>query len=267
MNFIRENTTLILSVLFTIALAFISELHILPDAAYIVLAVGATFTFALAFLKKEMEANLREEIKKSHDLYRIVTEIDDSELQNEVFKLARSLASGEVPANFAEHRARNLIKKVTKTVWGSDCRANKQALLDWWQSSTGINWFASNIEAVQRGVRIERHFFLNRHEVVKANGDWDAEVAKLLQDQADNKIDVRVLWLEEVEKHTKKLTKDILKDFVILDTKEVSVSLGQETVIYREPSDRVRYYIELFEEQREFSSRLQDILPRSAEIV
>jgi hypothetical protein len=206
-----------------------------------------------------------EELTQGFELYRLMTSIDNKDLQSEVIKLARSLSSGEIPPSLAEFRTKNLVKKIRISLWGSDYRPNKQALLDWWNSGTGKKWYEDNVEAADRDVVIERHFLLSRDEVVNADGSWDSDVLKLLQAQVQDKIDVQVVWVEEVTKHGRKPTKDVLKDFAILDGEEVSASTGYETKMYRYPSDAVQYYIEVFEEQREFSYKLQDILLKSRE--
>jgi hypothetical protein len=151
-----------------------------------------------------------------------------------------------VPASLAEARERAIIKRVKTTLYAVDYPTNKQSMLNWWNSGTGRTWYESNLEAIARGVTVERHFILKHTEILGNNGAWDSEVLTLLQKHAADNIDVRVLWIEEVTQHEKRPTRNILQDLVV----------------FRRPSDKVHYYSEVFKEQRQYAYKLQDVLPR-----
>lgn len=204
-----------------------------------------------------------EQLTKGFEIYQLLTSIDDKDLQNEVVRVARSLSSGEIPPILAELRNRTVIHKIRESLWASDYHPNTRALLDFWEGGMGRSWYAENLEAVKKGIKIERHFLLQRHEVVKEDGTWDPKVMQLLQKQTSDKIQVRVLWLEEATKGVRKPTRDIICDFVIFDREEVTSSTEYETKMYRRPSNKVSSYIEIFREQKIFSHGLEEVLPES----
>lgn len=272
MRKLLENYTITLvSLLVTFVLSIIASfgLHLSDTDQFIVLSVGVMASVVVATIEREIPVAFKsllddrlQELTRGFELYRLLTNIDDESLQGEVVSLARSLSSGEVPANLAEARARALIKRVRTSLYAVDYPTTKQSMLNWWNSGTGRTWYESNIAAKkERGVFIERHFILKKAEVIENNGDWDSEVLALLKKHADAGIDVHVMWVEEVTQHEKRPTRNILQDLVVFDEEEASASNSYETKIYRRPSDKVHYYTEVFKEQRQYSYKLQEILP------
>jgi hypothetical protein len=161
--------------------------------------------------------------------------IDDKGLQEEIIKLARTISIGEVPASLSENRARQLIQKVSKSVMAVDYPNDIGSMFNWWNGANGRTWYASNLEAIGRGVKIERHFLLRKSEVEDSPGVLKSEVLSFLQRQAQDKIDVRIIWIEEVLASTKKPSDNILQDLVVFDEEEASASNSFETKLYRRP--------------------------------
>lgn len=77
-------------------------------------------------------------------------------------------------------------------------------MADYWFGGSGKAYFVENLEAVRRGVKITRVFFLEEPAHL---GD---EIKRLIRAQADGGIDVRIAM-------TRNLTPDLLRDIGIFD--------------------------------------------------
>ena len=277
-KFLEHYTVTLISLAATFLLEVVANFVLQLDKPFqfVVIAVGVMASLVVLAIEREVPEMFKsllseqigelkkqiEELKGGLDLYRSLLNIDDKVLQGAVFELVRDFSKGKIPPHLAELRARTLITQVSRTIWGSDCRADAEAFIEWWSIGTGKNWYKDNLSALSRKVSIERHFLFSKRDVVRPDGAWHPGIEKLVREQASAGIDVRILWTEEL-KQGKMVGHDLQKDFVILDEQEVSVSIGDETWIYRHPSNEVQEYIKIFQEQRMLSYRLEEILPAS----
>lgn len=259
MRIIKEHSLSILSFGATLVLTLIAEfiLSLSREGTYLTFAVGVTVTLAVSLLEKE--------IKRSIEFYRRIAEIDDKELQTNIIEIVESISNGEIPPELASLRSRRIIKKTQKHLEVSDYQVKNtlEGILKWEDDVSRKTWYDDTLEAIKRGVMIERHFILRRNEVLK-NGSWDERALSILQKQSSDGIHVRILWIEDIEdRHP---IRDLLQDFAIFDKKEILLETQfNRRWMYRTPSSKVKLYQEIFEEQKKFSLHLKEIVKEESD--
>jgi hypothetical protein len=120
--------------------------------------------------------------------------------------------------------------------------------LGFWRSGEGFSWLELNKKVVERGVRVERHFILDRTWATTERGSWDEDVLMILEEHA-KRFTIGVIWVDEIQQHAKRPWKELLQDFVILDGEIVSTIVAGETRAFKLPSKQVEYYKGIFEAQ------------------
>jgi hypothetical protein len=172
MKLIREYTLALVSLVVTLVLTLIAEyvLQLTPEGTYLTFATGALITLAVTLLEKNLETKIKEELGERLELYHMVTNIDVPELQYEVSKLAKALSTGEIPSHIASIRSMRLLQEVKLSIHASDYSETKDTIYRW-EGSRLRTWYRLNLEAIERGVNIERIFILPRSETI-VDGVW-----------------------------------------------------------------------------------------------
>lgn len=261
MKIFREYVIAVVSSAVTVILTLIATfiLQFEKEIIYITFATGTIITLTATLIKKELENIIKDKINKSLEPYRLIDEIDDKLLKEEIFNLARSLNLGEVPPHIAAIRSKQLLEQSKNIIYASDYNDELQNIYEWKNHPRLNTWYKWNLDAIRRGVSIKRTFILRKNEVIK-NNVWDNITLNILKTQSADGVKVRILWIEEIISGSLHPNRQILKDFVIFDMKEVQEFCKNETRIYRQPSKRVQEFIEILEEQKKFSRTLEEIL-------
>lgn len=258
MKLTRDYMMATISFAATLLLTLTAELlNLGQDISYLIFAIGTMLTLATTLLEKQVENHLEDKMSRNLNLYRLTKEIDDDELQSEVFKFVKSMSQGEIPPYISAIRSTKLFERAKKTVHAADYNPTARDILRW-EGSRLATWYKSGVDAVKRGVVVERIFILKREEALK-DGKWDKDILRILQRQSNDGIKVRVLWIEEVTMGDVHPQRDVLRNIVTFDDMEVLITT-HEPQIFRLPSDRVREFIDVFEEQKKFSRTLDEIL-------
>lgn len=227
-------------------------LNLSYETTYVILAIGTAITLGLTLLEKSLKDSLQ--------LYNVISEINDEELARKIIELAKSVSKGEIPPEIATLRSRERLAHTRKYILASDYNPNStlQGIYDWEDSSTKRSWYEATIEISKRGVSIERNFVLKRSEILRA-GKFDERALSILKKQERDGVKVRIVWIEDLEKRPPQ--RDLLQGFAIYDGEEVVVEtqFGRRWM-YRTPSDKVKLYLEIFEEQKKYAVDLQDLL-------
>ena len=260
MKVVREYVMALVSLIVTLVLTLIADvvLQLSPEGTYLTFVIGATVTLSATLLEKELQTTISEKIGKSLDLYRLVASIDDEDLKTEVFKLAYGLSLGEVPPHIAAIRSVELLENAQDCIYASDLSTTLDSIYRW-NTSRLKTYYKGNLEAIKRGVPIERTFILSRNAVL-TNDQWDPVVLEILKRQSKDGIQVRVLWQEDVTGSDMRPQRDILRDYVIYDKREVVEKSGIDARLYRSPSEKVQEFLQIYSEQKKFSRRLDEIL-------
>lgn len=258
MKLAREYMMAIISFAATLLLILAAELlNLGRDISYLTFAFGTLLTLTATLLERQVENHLESEMSRNLDLYRLTKEIDDDELRSEVFKFVKNVSRGEIPPYIAAIRSTKLFERAKKTVHAADYNPSARDILRW-ESSRLATWYKSGVDAVKRGVVVERIFILKKEEALK-DGKWDKDILRTLQRQSKDGIKVRVLWIEEVTTGDVRPQRDVLRNLVTFDNAEVLITT-QEPQIFRLPSEKVQEFIDVFEEQKKFSRTLDEIL-------
>lgn len=258
MNFAREHATALVTFLATAVLTLISEfvLNLSREGTYITFATGSLIALGTTVLKAEVVREIKGEFGGVLSLYDTLSKVEDEGVREWVYDLAKQFSRGELPPYVAAVYSRRLIAEVKETLQTSDYSPDPGAIAAWTDSPRYKTWFAANLEAMDRGVRIERVFVLRKQEAM-SGGQWDDRVRSILQQHYDAGIEVRVLWVEDLVGGPAQ--RNLEQNFAIYDSREVLVQDGRTTTrIFRPPSEKVAEYRAIYEEQKKYSHRWND---------
>jgi hypothetical protein len=212
-----------------LAIFFHLVLHY-PEAAYSIFGIGVLLSLATYLLREDIEKTRERLVEQYHQVHEVpfaISRISDPECQGKAHELMAGtlrtitlLQQGFIPmeetefylegAKQMEHAVRHA-KAVDPLTTGWDSRG---ALL---------NFYQTNLRALDRGVRITRIFVISREELALP----DAQ--KVLLTQYRDNVDVRVAFRDELPSAGDMSTMDTNSsfDFAIYDDRTVTDAFGQ----------------------------------------
>jgi len=170
-----------------------------PDVAYSIFGIGVLLSLATYLLREDLEKTrheLTDQYHQAHELTFALAQISDPECQQRAQELLAGnkrtitlLQQGFIPldenefylegakcSDMAQHR----IKAVDPITTG------------WLSRGVLVNFYQSNLRALDRGVAITRIFVMTREEIS------DPEVQKVLMTQYGDDIDVRIAFRDDL---------------------------------------------------------------------
>ena len=228
---------------------------------YVVFSVGASITFAVALIDKKIEKifltqskMFKDEFKDSLEIYRLLNNIDDVDLQNEIIGFARQISSGEIPRHMSAVRIPQLYYGAKYRIYASNVSLTKENLMRWINLARFKTIVNISKLKTESGVMIERTFVLSRAEMID-NGNWIESCWEVIENQLKAGITVRVLWIEDVNSDVVSPARKVDRDFTIFDDSEI-VDRGDIQLIYRLPSKKVHDFIDLRNEQLKYAETI-----------
>ncbi len=200
------------------------------EVGYIVFATGVLLSLATYLLREEIEKTretLTEQYNSAHDITFAIAGITDPECHakaNELMAGAKRtiqmLQQGYIPLEETEfylegavnvEQARNEVKAVDPVSTGWESRGSL------------LNFYQSNLRAVERGVKITRIFVLNRDDLTLP------EIQKIILQQSQDGINVRIVYRDELPSVGELSGRDTNSsyDFAIYDDRVVTEVFGQ----------------------------------------
>ncbi len=264
---LRDYTIAIVTFLVTGALTCVSIFLVDLEAAgsFLVFSTGATISLAMALIEQRLRNNERhlrsainEELHESLELCRLVDSLGDPALREAVYSLARCLSAGEVPPHIAAVRMPTLYEQA-QTVYASNVSLTVEKLRLWEENPR----FRGIVETSRRrtaedGARFWRTFVLSRSMLDGAR--LDARCGPPLMRQIEAQIEIRVIWLEDMESDDIAPRQKLVRNFTIFDEIE-AVDTTDVQVIYRLPSTRVQDFLAIRAEQLKYSEPIEPYLP------
>lgn len=251
----------IISVTLTVILGLVSDnvLHLSSANTYLVLSTGAVISLALGLIEQRLNSHQRQikelitgEMAERLNLLQMVDRIDDAGLKEEVFTLARRLSVGEIPFHIATVRVPELYERAAKTIYASNVSLTREKLYRWDELARFRRIIETSARRSAEGVKISRTFFLTREQVRLPDGRWEQRSHQVLTAQVAAKIDVRIVWSEDLDVDNLPPHRRLVRDMTIFDDLEAVDTTGVQ-VIYRHPSDRLREFIDIAHEQLKYS--------------
>lgn len=170
-----------------------------PEVAYIIFGIGILLSLATYLLREDLEKTrheLVEQYHQAHELTFALAQISDPECQTRAQELLAGnkrtismLQQGFIPLDETEFylegakcsdMAQRRIKAVDPITTG------------WMTRGALVNFYQSNLRALDRGVAITRIFVMCREELT------DPDVQKVLMTQYSDDIEVRIALREEL---------------------------------------------------------------------
>jgi hypothetical protein len=181
-----------------LAIFFHLVLHT-PETAYIIFGIGILLSLATYLLREDLEKTrheLTEQYHQAHELTFALAQISDPECQNRAQELLAGnkrtismLQQGFIPLDETEFylegakcsdMARVRIKAVDPITTG------------WLSRGALVNFYQSNLRALDRGVDITRIFVMSREELI------DPEIQKVLLSHHNDDIEIRIVFRDEL---------------------------------------------------------------------
>ena len=170
-----------------------------PEVAYSIFGIGILLSLATYLLREDLEKTrhaLMDQYHQAHELTFALAQISDPECQVRAQELLAGnkrtitlLQQGFIPLDETEFylegakcsdMAQHRIKAVDPITTG------------WLSRGAMVNFYQSNLRALDRGVAITRIFVMNREELT------DPDVQKVLMAQYGDDIDVRIALRDEL---------------------------------------------------------------------
>lgn len=170
-----------------------------PDVSYVIFGVGILLSLATYLLREDIDkcrADLMAQYNKAHELTFALSRISDPECQARVQDLLagskrtiKLLQQGYIPLDESEFylegarcadTARQRIKAVDPITSG------------WLSRGLLVNFYQSNLRALERGVAITRIFVTSREDLA------DPEIQKVLLAQHNDGIEIRIAFRDEL---------------------------------------------------------------------
>jgi hypothetical protein len=170
-----------------------------PQVAYSIFGIGILLSLATYLLREDLEKTrheLTDQYHQAHELTFALAQISDPECQLRAQELLAGnkrtismLQQGFIPLDETEFylegakcsdMAQHRIKAVDPITTG------------WLSRGVLVNFYQSNLRALDRGVTITRIFVMNREELT------DPDVQKILLNQFGDDIDVRIAFRDEL---------------------------------------------------------------------
>lgn len=270
---LQQYVTAIVGALITIALTMFSDfvLNLPKEITWLTFFIGAIITVIITLLEQRLLDTISTELNRKLEIYRLLEQISDPEMSiladmavNECIQRLRDYNNGFVPVSEHGYLVTWLIKckrSLQATFWVSSI----DELYKLEDESAGRNYMQSNVDAIKRGVRIQRVFIMNKEGLVDASGHLsDPKALRILATQQKAGIEVRVNWLNEWARYGN--TSELYKDFVIIDETEVranSFGVTQKLLgtTWIKNSAQVSEYKKVFEQLWRLGLPLAEISP------
>jgi len=204
-------------------------------AAYLVFAVGILLSLVTYLIREDIEkskAHLTDHFRQVHEIPLALAQISDTECQAKAQELVAGtlksitlLQEGYIPLDEMEfyHEGARLSNQAVSRI-----KAVDPLTAGWLSRGALVNFYQSNLRALDRGVRITRIFVTSRE------GLSDPEIQKVLMAQQMDDIDVRLAFREELPSNIDISGRDTNSsfDFAVYDDRMV-------TDVYAQPG---KYY-------------------------
>jgi hypothetical protein len=170
-----------------------------PDVAYIIFGVGVLLSLATYLLREDIEKtrhHLSEQYNQAHELTFALAQISDPECQARAQALLAGtkrtislLQHGYIPLDETEFYLEG-----ARCADGTSQRikAVDPITSGWLTRGVLVNFYQSNVRALERGVAITRIFVMNREEMA------DPEIQNVLLTQHNDGIELRIAFRDEL---------------------------------------------------------------------
>ncbi len=169
------------------------------EASYVIFGIGVLLSLATWLLREDLDhvrETLTEQYRHSHELTFAIAQINDPECQGKAQELVAGigktialLRQGYIPLDETEFYLYGA-KATDKSQ--KQIRAVDPLTHGWISRGSMVNFYQSNLRALQRKINILRIFVLNREEL------QDPETQKVLKCQFLDGIDVRIAFRDEL---------------------------------------------------------------------
>ena len=225
-----------------------------PEAAYSIFGIGVLLSLATYLLREDLEKTRHELIDQYHQAHELtfaMAQISDPECQQRAHELLAGnkrtislLQQGFIPLDETEFYlegakcsdgAQHRIKAVDPITTG------------WLSRGVLVNFYQSNLRALDRGVSITRIFVMNREELT------DPDVQKVLLTHHGDDIDVRIAFRDELPTTANNLSgrdTNSSYDFAIYDDHACTEVFPQSGIYFGRKTGQlvnVERYLRLYE--------------------
>lgn len=235
-----------------LAIFFHMVLHS-PEVAYNIFGIGILLSLATYLIREELDttrSELTTQYNQAHEITFAVAQINDPECQNKAQEMLSGikrtillLQQGYIPLDETEYYLEG-----AKCTDGAlhRLKAVDPLSFGWHTRGALMNFYQSNLRALERGVAVTRVFVLNRFDIS------EPEAQKILLSQYLDGVDVRVAFSDELPSANGISGRDVNSsyDFGIYDDQVVTDVFPQTGKFYGRKTAtaaEVERYLRLYE--------------------
>ena len=217
------------------------------EASFVIFGIGVLLSLVTWLLREDLDhvrEALTEQYRHSHELTFAIAQINDPECQGKAQELVAGLGKtiallrqGYIPLDETEFylygaKASDKAHKQIRTV--------DPMTQGWISRGALVNFYQSNVRAIQRKVKVGRTFVLNREEL------QDPEVQKVLMSQFQDGIDVRIAFRDELTSSGESTWAGTCSfNFAVYDDRVVTDVFSNQASYYgkktKEPAEIAKY--------------------------
>lgn len=199
------------------------------EVGYTIFSVGLLLSLTTYLFREEIEKTrdeLREMYQKSHEIIFAISSIQDPECQSKAHELMngakttiRLLQQGYIPLEESEFYV-EAARGVENAIGHVRC---VDPLTGIWERASLINFYQTNLRAVERGVRVTRVFVVNRDVLAKR------DILNFIMQQVRDGINCRIAFRDELPNagDVNALFTSSSFDFAVYDDRTVTEVFGQ----------------------------------------
>lgn len=268
--------TTIIGILVTIGLSFVSDfvLRLPLEITWLTFFTGSIVTVATTLLEQNILARNSAEINRKLEIYGLLEQIEDPEIYQlasatvtECIEKLKKYKAGIIPSTTQAHLTDRL-SKCNKSLKSTYWVPNLQALYLLEDDFVGRNYYELNVQALKRGVTIERIFLFNQEDVFdEGKNHFDEKALHILKQQQNDGVNVRVSWIRNLQ--GLHYDPELHQDFGIFDEYEVMLQLHgvgnsrHGTMLIKQPEQVKKYQI-IFQKIWKLSRPIDEILNQYA---
>lgn len=237
------------------------------ETSFVIFALGFLFTLTNLGFKQEILGILNERL----EIPELVDSINDPEFREIGMNLVdatkdklESMTRGSVTLGneYAYVLSNRHLKSATKEVLATHpVPVHASDLYAWHDNPALREAFEKNVATIERGVRIERTFILNKMLFVDDVGAMDPKALAILKEQSDRGVKVFIVWTHQV-------APDLIRNFVVYDEDAVVMNRFSDSgrsfaeVTLHKSRHRVRQYRDIYERLRRGAQSVEQIMDR-----
>ena len=204
---LQKYLTVLIGAFLTLLLSFVSDfvLSLSRETTWIIFSVGSVITITVSLLEQKVVDTVSDEIDAKIEVFSALARVKDPELYrlaqqalSDCLEKIKNYGDGIITLPDMAHMT-NRLSTCQESYQATFWVPTLQSLYALQDTSAGRSYYELNLQALKRGVKIERIFIFNKQDVLDENGQFvDKRAKDILLGQSSDGVVVRVAWVDDL---------------------------------------------------------------------